>query len=66
MTAGNESTAGILNSITPELYQAFADHPAYGQVGLSVFFLNGRISRVEFSRSISKKLPHAEQGDQHS
>ncbi len=51
------STAQFLDSIAPELEQAFSKRPDFGSVGIVCHFHNGEIVRVEVAHSTQKKMP---------
>jgi len=49
MSARNApTTEEFINSITPELKQAFSARPDFGSVGLRCFFREGQLARIEF------------------
>lgn len=63
MSAATNSGAAILESLRPELEKAFRDIPAFGSVGFQVHFTDGYPTRIEYSASLSRKVPaRAERG----
>jgi hypothetical protein len=57
MAAATNTGAAILESLRPELEKAFRDIPAFGSVGFEVHFVDGYPSRIEYSASLSRKVP---------
>ena len=63
MAAQPNDGAAILDSLRPELLKAFRDIPPFGSVGFEVFFQEGEPVRIEYSASLSRRLPpKAERG----
>jgi hypothetical protein len=61
MSARNApTTEEFINSITPELKQAFSARPDFGSVGFRCFFREGRLARVEFEFSVTKLTPEGQ------
>lgn len=57
MAAATNTGAAILESLRPELEKAFRDIPQFGSVGFTVHFVDGYASRIEYSASLSRKVP---------
>jgi hypothetical protein len=53
--AGSKDTEALLAELLPYLRDLLEAAPAYGSVGLSLAFHDGKIARVESSRSEQRK-----------
>ena len=63
MSARNAATTEeFINSITPELKQAFSARPDFGSVGFRCVFREGKLARIEFEFVVSKLTPECQKG----
>jgi len=53
------TTEEFINSITPELKQAFSARPDFGSVGFRCVFREGQLERIEFEFAVSKRTKQA-------
>ena len=57
MGAATDRGAAILATLRPELVKAFRDIPPFGEIGFRVYFNEGEPVRIEYSASLSRRLP---------
>jgi hypothetical protein len=55
MTIPDQGTEEFIDSIHSELERVFAFRPSYGSAGITCFFHEGKLIRIEASTSISRQ-----------